>query len=498
MSEHEDPLPDPTRDEVAGLLSAWLPAQRWFGGKGHPLTSVVVTDAVGLPRGGDAAGGLEGAVSAVESTLARLIDLRGLPEVLHLVVGVRVDDVWQTYQIPVCLYSDGAADDDNEGPVRIGELSDGRVVVDALTDTLGMTALLLDPSDVPVLDPAETHGRPPTAGGTRAPTFEAVHVDPAWVRLPPRRLSVEQSNTSIVIGESALVKVFRRLVPGTNPDIEVHAALQGNTHLGRCLGWVNGGWHDPAGGQWRTGHLAMVQQLLAPAVDGWELACQRVAAGVPFAAEARALGVATASVHADLRAVFPTEQLGPDDRGALVERLLGRLDAAAAQVPQLTDLAPALRARVAALGDVPGAVEVQRVHGDYHLGQVLLAGDGWKLLDFEGEPGAEVAARTAADHPLRDVAGMLRSFAYAAAQGGGGRSPAEVAAWSEDCQRAFLAGYTAGSESGDADGPGLGPDARTILTAYLVDKAAYEALYEKRNRPDWLRIPLDALAQLAE
>ncbi len=130
------------------------------------------------------------------------------------------------------------------------------------------------------------------------------------------------------------------------------------------------------------------------------------------------------------------------------------------------------------------------MHGDYHLGQVLLASDGWKLLDFEGEPGGEISTRIVPDHALRDVAGMLRSFAYAAAQGGAAQDPEDVAAWQQECEREFLRGY---AESGAAD-----PIADSaILTAYTVDKAAYEAVYEKRNRPDWLRIPLSALQALA-
>lgn len=149
-----------------------------------------------------------------------------------------------------------------------------------------------------------------------------------------------------------------------------------------------------------------------------------------------------------------------------------------------------LHERIGALGHLGRPITVQRVHGDLHLGQVLRAADGWKLLDFEGEPGAPMADRVVPDHPLRDVAGMLRSFAYAAAQGGAGLDPAVVATWRADCERAFLAGYAG---SGAAD-PTADADS---LAAYLVDKAAYEAAYERRHRPDWLAIPMEALAELA-
>ena len=121
---------------------------------------------------------------------------------------------------------------------------------------------------------------------------------------------------------------------------------------------------------------------------------------------------------------------------------------------------------------------------------MLYTGDDFMIIDFEGEPGAAITSRVVPDHPLRDVAGMLRSFAYAAAQGGSNADPPVVAEWQSACEREFLAGYT---HSGAAD-----PVAdAAILTAYLVDKAAYEAVYESRNRPDWLPIPMAALTSLA-
>jgi maltokinase len=318
-------------------------------------------------------------------------------------------------------------------------------------------------------------------------------VDPDTYRnLPARPLSVEQSNSSVILGDVALLKVFRQLSAGLNPDVEVHAALGsvGCRHVGRSLGWINGGWREPVHGQWVTGHMAMVQELLSPAVDGWDLARQRVASGESFSEESHALGRATGAVHLDLRRALPTRVLGAAEVADLVERLAWRLDQAVALVPEIAPLAPALQSRVAALREREH-MQVQRVHGDYHLGQVLLAGDGWKLLDFEGEPGGDIAGRIVPDHPLRDVAGMLRSFAYAAALGGAAADPDAVARWQVECEAAFLRGYT---ESAAAD-----PEAdEAILVAYTVDKAAYEAVYEKRNRPDWLGIPMAALVALAE
>ncbi|MGB8020879.1 MAG: aminoglycoside phosphotransferase [Candidatus Nanopelagicales bacterium] len=447
--------------DIAQLLIEWLPSQRWFAGKGHVLTEVRLSQVSTLP---------------------------GADAVAHLVVGVQLDgDHWQAYQVPVSLRADATP-----GASLIGRLPSGGWVHDALADPDAMTAMLGNGAAAPSVDPARTHGVDPAHGEHPVPQLQAV-VDPASYRTAAARpMSVEQSNTSILLGDVALLKVFRQLTPGINPDVEVHAALGsvGCRHVGRCLGWVNGGWREPASGHWVAGHLAMVQQLLSPPVDGWGLALERVAAGASFADDAHALGVATGEVHIDLRRALPTRTLGATELGELVDRLHWRLDRAAAAVPELAPMSKRLHERFRALGHLGRPITVQRVHGDFHLGQVLRAADGWKLLDFEGEPGAPMADRVVPDHPLRDVAGMLRSFAYAAAHGRAGLDPAVVATWRADCERAFLAGYAG---SGAAD-PTADAD---ILAAYLVDKAAYEAAYEKRNRPDWLAIPMEALAELA-
>lgn len=446
------------QEEIAHLLAEWLPYQRWYAGKGHALTQVRLTQ-VGILRGGDA--------------------------LAHLAVGVQLDGGdWQTYQVPVSLRADPMP-----GVSPIGRLSSGDWTCDALTDPDAMTALLDDVAAAPIVDPARTHGVDPAHGGYSVPQLQPF-VEPASYRgAPARPMIVEQSNTSILLGDVALVKVFRQLIPGINPDVEVHAALGsvGCRHVARCLGWVNGGWREPASGRWVSGHLAMVQQLLSPSVDGWGLARRRIAAGASFADDAHALGVATGEVHLDLRRALPTRTLSATELG---DRLHGRLDQACAAVPELAPMSRPLHERIRALGHLGRPITVQRVHGDYHLGQVLRAADGWKLLDFEGEPGAPMADRVVPDHPLRDVAGMLRSFAYAAAQGGAGLDPAAVGRWRADCERAFFAGY-AGTGAADPTADAV------ILAAYLVDKAAYEAVYEKRNRPDWLTIPMEALAELA-
>lgn len=451
-----------TADEqqhLQDLLASWMPAQRWFAGKGHELTEVRLSEVSALP---------------------------GPVRVHHVIVEVQLDGTtWQTYQVPVVLHDTKVADLAGK---LIGAMTDGSSAYDAMAEPQAAACLLALVNTDPRVDPAATHsGQEP--GG---PILQAV-ADPATYRdLPARLLNVEQSNTSITFGGAALMKVFRMLTPGINPDVEVHEALGrvGCQHVGRILGWLNGAWADPQTGQVVTGHLAMVQQFLSPSVDGWDLSREKVAAGADFTAESHALGLATGAVHLEMRRALQTHTLSTAEIARLVERLHGRLDRAIAIVPELAPLSAGLHADIERLRTYGKPLEVQRVHGDYHLGQVLLAEDGWKLLDFEGEPGGDIASRTVLDHPLRDVAAMLRSYAYAASLGGAGRDPAEVAQWQHDCERAFLRGY---AESGAGD-----PDAEeAVLAAYEVDKAAYEAVYEKRNRPDWLEVPLSALRALA-
>jgi maltokinase len=467
MSASTHDLTPEQRRDLGDLLAAWLPDRRWFAGKGRTITAVRISEATTVPA---------------EIAVA------------HVVVGVELDgNQWQTYQVPLSLYADPHPDF-----TVIGQLAGGDWVHDALTDPSAVRSLLVASGTHAQVDPALTHHLAESSGAEVAPSLQAV-TDPSEYRSQPvRPLGVEQSNTSLIFGSTALVKFFRQLVPGVNPDIEVHAALgvARCNHVGRCLGWVNAGWRHPEDGQWVTGHTAMVQQLLAPAVEGRDLALARVAEGSSFADEALELGRATGAVHADLRQVLPTHVLTRGEVEQLADRLTWRLNQAAAVVEELAPLAPALAARIDALRTLDHPMEVQRVHGDLHLQQVMRAQDGWKLLDFEGEPGSSVAARVALDHPLRDVAGMLRSFAYAAAQGGAHRDPADVADWLRECEIAFLAGYAA-TGIGAPGEDGVRAD-RVILTAYLVDKAAYEAVYEKRNRPDWLPIPMAALTSLAQ
>jgi maltokinase len=217
--------------------------------------------------------------------------------------------------------------------------------------------------------------------------------------------------------------------------------------------------------------------------------------GGDFAADSERLGAATASVHVDLAAVLPAEPAAPEWFGETARAMSERLAAAIQVVPQLREHAEGLRRIYAAVAHSSEAVVRQRVHGDLHLGQVLRTATGWVILDFEGEPARPLAARRELDSPLRDVAGMLRSFDYAARhmlveQPDDPQRDYRAQEWAGRNRGAFCAGYSAAS--------GLDPCGDSpLLRAFEADKAVYECVYEARNRPQWLMIPLQSIARLA-
>ena len=187
-----------------------------------------------------------------------------------------------------------------------------------------------------------------------------------------------------------------------------------------------------------------------------------------------------------------------DEMASLAAAMRDRLRAAIDVVPALADHAAALEATYDDLADLAD-VAVQQIHGDLHLGQTLRTVKGWKIVDFEGEPAKTLAERLLPDSPWRDVAGMLRSFDYAprvvrmtsfaldAGLGGEEQQAYRAAEWSQRNAQAFLESYAEGE---------LTAAERTLLDAYVADKAVYETVYEARNRPTWVEIPLDALDRL--
>ncbi len=235
----------------------------------------------------------------------------------------------------------------------------------------------------------------------------------------------------------------------------------------------------------RAATLGVLQPFLPDASDGWALALRALADGDEFTTEAYELGQATADVHLALAAAFPSDGRALAENDLTAAAMTERLEAAAHSVPALRPFVPGLRTAFGALVGRDAGPAAQRIHGDLHLGQVLRTGHDWFVIDFEGEPSKPLAERRSAQSPVRDIAGMLRSFDYAARQ----RRPWRPQ-WALRCREAFCAGYAARA----------GWDPRTkhaLLRAYETDRAVYEVLYEARHRPDWLPVPMAAIERLA-
>lgn len=283
----------------------------------------------------------------------------------------------------------------------------------------------------------------------------------------------EQSNTSLIFGE-VILKVYRHLEAGLNPDVELLSKITDCAHIAPVRGWVT---HDIAGQSYT---LAMVQDFVKGGQDGFKLALDYAGRGESFAEEARALGQATRAVHESLAEAFSTNEV---PTSTLAHALTSHFEELAGKADVLGQYAVQVRAEYNALPD--GNQAIQRIHGDLHLGQVLRTSERYVLIDFEGEPARPLPQRVLPDSPLRDVAGMVRSLDYAAhfhEFSGSGQGPTDPTAWAAESTEALLKGY--------------GVERSALLDAYVLDKALYEVVYEANNRPDWLPIPLGAVKRI--
>jgi maltokinase len=452
-------LLDTATEQVLGYLTG----ARWFAGKGRLGTLRSLTP---LPWLNDTAEFLAGSAPAVRLEIAEVVyadeqDPADTPDA----AGRR-----EFYQLALSYRSAPHPDLHAAEVARIDHPELGSAVVyDAARDPEACQVLLRS-----LLLEARLTDRDTT---TR---FHRTERPGLTTDLAPRVFTGEQSNTSVVLGDVAMLKLFRRLELGRNLDIEIHDALNraGVHDVAGLFGWAEGSWTSD--GATCDADLAMVVELLTGATDGWGLALDQLEAGQSFAAEAEALGRTLAETHAALRDAFGVAEVAGE---TVAEVMKSRLSTATVGAPALLPHTDGLRQCFDALQDA--TLTTQRVHGDFHLGQTLRTPAGWKIIDFEGEPAKTMAERIAPDSGWRDVAGMLRSFDYAAASvpdPGSGR-------WAEDCRTAFLRGYTGGD---------LDPQQAAAIRAYEADKAVYEVIYEVRNRPDWVSIPLAAVATLAQ
>jgi maltose alpha-D-glucosyltransferase/alpha-amylase len=439
-------------------LAAWLPRQRWFATKTRQVEAVAVEDAIEV--GGAAL----------------------------LILGVALDDgTHDRYAVP---------------------LRPGDVVADAL-DTARFGRALLELV---------------AAGGRLAGLHGELRGVPTFViasaplDLPPRRLGTEQSNTSLAFGDRLMLKHFRRLAEGRNPEEEMTRFLTERArfpHTPRLAGHLE--YRRPDGFMTT---LAVVQELVSGARDGWEwmlAALGRVYAGArrssggptpervrtlagPTLAVLERLGTVTARLHAALASgasdpAFAPETITSVDVAAWSDAVRAQLAAAqqtlgpGAPVGDL-DVGPAL--------DVLQSRQKIRHHGDLHLGQTLYreATGDVVIIDFEGEPLRTLAERRRKHAPLRDVAGVLRSIDYAAVASQPPGLEHWAAAWGAEAARAFTAAYRA--TAGDASFlPASAAAFARALAVFELEKAAYEVVYEANHRPDWIGIPRRGLLRAA-
>ncbi|MCA1569253.1 MAG: phosphotransferase [Chloroflexi bacterium] len=318
----------------------------------------------------------------------------------------------------------------------------------------------------------------------------------AAAALGERRLRVEQSNTSVVLGERLILKLYRLLEAGESPDLEMSAFL------------TDAGFADtPAGAGAMTytpdgsapAAATMLQAFVQSTGDAWAAMLATLADDPDQALQiAATLGGVTAAMHAALASrpdapAFPARAATVTETAAWrasAERQLSHAVTAVSREPheRLVALAPAVAARFAdTFGSATGEARVSRIHGDYHLGQLLARTDGgFSVIDFEGEPARPLAERREPGSPLRDVAGMLRSLDYAARSTETTSPGLDADGWLREARNTFIVAY------GDMDPSDLG-----LLEAFELEKACYEVRYEANNRPDWLWLPLAAVERLA-
>lgn len=458
-----------------------LPNRRWFGGKGQPIDDVQVVDEAVIDDGPPAL-------------------------VAGLVKVIFSDGQEDYYNLLLLVSEDGSQRDAFEDVDRL------RVIGELMTN--GHTI----------------------KGDRGAFHFGGPGLDPMSPpgRHSARPVEAEQSNSSVILDDDVIVKVFRRVEMGENPDLELNRLLTNEgfdavpPHVGEMLyeGTIDG---DDA-----SFDLGIAQKFIHGGTEGWRVALDSVLelydavadleANDDTDAEVKAragglfeafqeLGDVTATIHVlfardGLEPEIASEPVDASDLGSWAAAARGSLRRLLERdIPELEGLVPAIEERIERLTGIPEPGYKTRLHGDYHLGQVLHTPRGWVVLDFEGEPKRSLETRRTKHSPLRDVAGMLRSFSYAALAGlferaaPGSDEWAALEPWAEAWESAargrFMSGYLGKVHEArllptDRDSLGV------MLDVFEIDKALYELGYELSHRPDWLRIPLRGIRRVIE
>ncbi|HEU4975503.1 MAG TPA: hypothetical protein VFT50_10480 [Baekduia sp.] len=442
-------------DEEA--LREFVVRQRWFGAKSREVAHF---------------------------RLLETIPLSDQPLVLAVLEVEFLPGTHELYQLPIGARPEGEWD---EGVICV---TDGMAIYDAMTDPamVGTIAQLI-------------------AAGTEIETAQGVAEFRALGELGEvgdvRPMGAEQSNSSVVLDDRLVLKAYRRLGAGPNPELEILRFLTEREfpHIAALRGWF--GHH----GRLIDATLGIVQAYLAGSIDGWDLALADLREDPSrFIPRARELGEVTGRLHTVLASenqdpAFAPEETSVESLGLLTATVEEEIEHVFVDLPEDEALDPIrgrgeeVRERLRQLTHAGSAGRIIRHHGDYHLGQVLRSGDGeWIVLDFEGEPARSLVERRRKRSPLRDVAGMLRSFAYAATAAELLHGADVPAGWEEEARSAFLDGYL--EETDQSLLPPGRPAVERLLAVFELEKAVYELRYELDNRPDWVRIPVAGIVRL--
>jgi maltokinase len=450
-----------------GAVAEWLMRQRWYATKSRQIATVDFAQTISLESG---------------SPLVLVLAQTGFATGTH-----------ELYQLPLSFI----------GPDELGtreaiQRTEDWVVVDAIADPELGRELLRAIDDDRTIETDEGSARFHRVGSGGPLRHDAA----------VRPMGVEQSNSSIVFADETVLKVFRRLEPGLNPELEMLRFL--TEHGFESIAPLQGYYEYE--GRSLLATLGVAQQFVAGAVGGWELALDRIGTDpAAFLISIGALGEVTATLHNALASDYEDPAFAPEEPSQealalLVATLDEDIDRVFLRLPDDERVAPLVgrgqdvREQIANRAQLGIGGRLIRTHGDFHLGQTLFVNapthPRWLIIDFEGEPARPLFERRQKNSPLRDVAGMLRSFAYAASATAIQRSMPAPGDFEGLARETFLEHYLA--EIDAALLPGGDAAIRNLLSIFELEKAIYELQYELDNRPDWLPIPVSGITRLLD
>jgi maltokinase len=446
-------------------LNDWIVAQRWFASKTREVSAIEIVDSVTLRE---------------EAPLL----------VLCLVEARFPSGTHETYQVPLGLRPVAEGWDE-----RVIEEAGGWTVYDALADPAAGRELLhrmRSNSEFRVGQDEFIFRWAPNAGAGLGGTVEV------------RPVGVEQSNSSIVFGDQLIMKAFRRIEPGINPELELLRFLSahGFPHIASLAGWYE------VEGRLIDATLGILQEFLLGFRDGWELALDELVSDPDgLLDKLEALGVVIGELHSALGSDNADPAFSPDEPSMEALSILTadvdeQIERVFLDLPETDATAPIrgrgqdVREKLSTLSHVNAGGKVIRTHGDLHLGQTMLGDRGWVVLDFEGEPARPLPERRLKRSPLRDVAGMLRSFSYVTAGARILRGVEAPEGWEDLAREHFLTGYHRAVDSSLLPPGQQATD--QLLAVFELEKAVYELRYELNNRPDWVAIPVAGIVRLLD